>query len=145
MTLIDSLDSIIMLYSYAGFPERGRKLIRHKRPKGKQRLPLVQNDQEAETTPGALQRVDSGALSRKSTIDEQDERGLVTAEANVELGVDNEDDEDKRRKRVLKDNTMSGLSIMLTIISIILAFSYVSSTLTQRRQKLTSEYVTVSH
>jgi len=122
MTLIDSLDSIIMLYSYAGFPERGWKLIRHKRPKGKRRLPLVQNDQEAEAIFEVPQEVDSGASSKKSVIDQQGS-GSVTAGANVALDVDNEDDEDQRRKRVLKDNAMSGLSIVLTMISIILAFT----------------------
>jgi len=133
MTLIDSLDSIIMLYSYAGFPERGWKLIRHKKSKGKRRLPLIQNDQEAEAQPAALRRVDSGPLSKKSITDEMNGRGLLTAEASVELGVDNEGDEDKDRKRILKDNAMSGLSIVLTMISIILAFTYVSSSLIQRQ------------
>jgi high-affinity nickel-transport protein len=121
MTLIDSLDSIIMLYSYSGFPERGWKLISRKRSKGKRRLPLVQNDQETEATPGALQRADSP--SKKSTHDEQGGRNLANAEANVGLGVDSEDDEDQRRKHILKNNAMSGLSIVLTIISIVLAFT----------------------
>lgn len=128
MTLVDTLDSVIMLYSYAGFPERGWKLIRQKRSKGKRRLPLVQNVQEFEATPEAPQRADSGALSKTSIINEQNERGLATAEANVELGVE---DEDQQRKRVLKNNAMSGLSIILTIISILLAFTYVPNSLMQ--------------
>ncbi len=122
MTLIDSMDSIIMLYSYAGFPERGWTLIRHKRPKGKRCLPLVQNDQ-VEATFEVPQGVDSGALSKKLVIDERGEGGSVTAGANVALTASSEDDENQRRKRVLKDNAMSGLSIILTMISIILAFT----------------------
>jgi len=145
MTLIDSLDSIIMLYSYAGFPERGWKLIRQKRSKGKRRLPLVQNDQESGATPEEPRRADSGALSKTLIIDEQDRRGLVTAEAGLQLGVDRQDDEDQQRKRVLKNNTMSGLSIILTIISIILAFTYVFNSLMRGRQKLMSEWIVVSH
>jgi high-affinity nickel-transport protein len=144
MTLIDSLDSIIMLYSYAGFPERGWKLIRNKKLKGKRRLPLVQNDQEVEATSEVPQEVHSGASSKGSVIDERGGRGSVTTGADVVLCVDNEDDEDQRRKRVLKDNAMSGLSIVLTMISIILAFTYVSSFLMQRQQKLTSECFVVS-
>ena len=144
MTLIDSLDSIIMLYSYAGFPERGWELIRHKRPKGKRRLPLVQNDEEVEATFEVPQGVHSGSLSKKLVRDEQGRRGSVTAGANAVLGVDNEDDEDQKRKRVLKDNAMSGLSIVLTMISIILAFTYVSSSLMQRQQKLKSGHFVVS-
>jgi len=144
MTLIDSLDSILMLYSYAGFPERGWKLIRHKTPKGKRRLPLVQNDQEVEATSEVPQGVHSRASSKRSVIDEQGERGPVTSGAHVVLGVDNEDDEDQRRKRLLKDSTMSGLSIVLTMISIILAFTYVYGFLMQRQQKLTSGCFVVS-
>ena len=125
MTLVDSLDSILMLYSYSGFPERGWKIIRGKGPKGKRRLPLVQSDQEAEAAPGTL--VNPNTLSKQSITDEQDGRRLAT----VGPGVDNEDDEDQRRKRVLKNNAMSGLSIILTIISIILAFTYVSNSLMQ--------------
>lgn len=123
MTLIDSLDSVIMLYSYAGFPERGWTLIRHKRQKGKRRLPVVHNDQEVEATFEVPQGVDSGALSKKAVIDEQGGRGSVTAGANVALAVASEDDEDQRRKHILKNNAMSGLSIVLTMISIILAFT----------------------
>ena len=134
-----------MLYSYAGFPERGWKLIRHKRSKGKRGLPLVQNDQESGDTPGAPRRADSGALSKTSIIDEQEGRGLVTTDTNVALGVDIDGDEDQQRKRVLKNNAMSGLSIILTIISILLAFTYVSNSLMQRRQTLMSEWAVVSH
>ena len=123
MTLIDSLDSIIMLYSYAGFPERGWTLIRHKRLKGKRCLPLVQNDQEVEPTFEVPQGVDSGALSKKSVIDGLGGGGSATAGQDVALTVTSEDDENQRRKRVLKDNAMSGLSIILTMISIILAFT----------------------
>lgn len=123
MTLIDSLDSIIMLYSYAGFPERGWTLIRHKRPKGKRCLPLVQNDQEVEPTFEVPQGVDLGALSKKSVIDGLGGGGSATAGQDVALTVTSEDDENQRRKRVLKDNAMSGLSIILTMISIILAFT----------------------
>ena len=84
---------------------------------------MVHNDQEVEATFEAPQGVDSGTFSKNADIDEQGERGSVTAEANVALAVATEDDEDQTRKRILKDNAMSGLSIVLTMISIILAFT----------------------
>ena len=81
MTLIDSLDSIMMLYSYTGFPERKFALF-------------VKSSSPGE--PG---------------------------EALLESGFD-EDRPEKIDMRV-KMNAMSGLSIILTLMSILVAFGYV--------------------
>jgi high-affinity nickel-transport protein len=86
MTLIDSLDSILMLYSYTGFPERKFALF-------------VQRGEPR--SPG-------------SPI----EASLVAHEPNLD-----EDRPEKIDIRV-KMNAMSGLSIVLTVMSILVAFRY---------------------
>jgi len=89
MTLIDSLDSILMLYSYTGFPERKFALF-------------IKQDE----------------LRSPSPLGE-------TALAEHEPGLD-EDRPEKIDMRV-KMNAMSGLSIILTLMSILVAFRYALS------------------
>jgi len=84
MTLIDSLDSILMLYSYTGFPERNFALF-----------------------------VKRGEFGSPSSLGE-------TPLAGHEADLD-EDRPEKINVRV-KMNAMSGLSIVLTLMSIIVAF-----------------------
>ena len=86
MTLIDSLDSVLMLYSYTGFPERKFALFVKRGSLGSPRTP-------GETAP---------------------------VEQEIELG---EDRPEKINARV-KMNAMSGLSIILTLMSILVAFRY---------------------
>ncbi|KAE9392833.1 NicO-domain-containing protein [Gymnopus androsaceus JB14] len=74
MTLVDSLDSILMLYSYSGFPERSFRIIEKKN-------------------------------------------------SNNSLGVEGPTDPESSRSMRVKQNAISGLSIILTIMSILLAFS----------------------
>ena len=87
MTLIDSLDSILMLYSYTGFPERKFALF--------------------------VKRGESGNSGMPGETHEPD--------------LD-EDRPEKINMRV-KMNTMSGLSIILTLMSILVAFGYVFSSI----------------
>ena len=82
MTLIDSLDSILMLYSYAGFPEHKFALF-----------------------------VKRGSFPGETP--------LVGHEPHVD-----EDRPEKINARV-KMNAMSLLSIVLTLMSILVAFRYV--------------------
>jgi len=85
MTLIDSLDSILMLYSYTGFPERKFALfVKRGEP----------------DLPGSPR-----------------EASLAGHEPNVD-----EDRPEKIDMRV-KMNAMSGISIVLTLMSILVAFS----------------------
>ncbi|KAJ7600685.1 NicO-domain-containing protein [Mycena floridula] len=78
MTLIDSMDSILMLYSYLGFPARDLALFE----KDSSRNPEMVEQRTAQET-------------------------LIRGKANL----------------------MSGLSIVLTLLSILVAFSYVSVTI----------------
>jgi len=91
MTLIDSLDSVLMLYSYTGFPERKFALF-------------VKQDELR--SPGAL-----------------GETPLVEHEPDLD-----EDRPEKINTRV-KMNAMSGLSIILTLMSILVAFRYAISSI----------------
>jgi high-affinity nickel-transport protein len=79
MTLIDSLDSIMMLYSYTGFPERRFTLF-----------------------------VKSGSPRSPSG-----------------QGSDLDEDRPENINMRVKMNAMSGLSIILTLMSILVAFGYV--------------------
>jgi nickel/cobalt transporter (NiCoT) family protein len=89
MTLVDSFDSILMLYSYTGFPERKFALFlkpdEPSPPSSRGETPLVEHERELD-----------------------------------------EDRPEKIDMRV-KMNAMSGLSIVLTLISILVAFRFVFS------------------
>lgn len=86
MTLIDSIDSVLMLYSYAGFPERKFAVF-------------VKQDEPRSPSPLG-------------------EIPLVEHETHLD-----EDRPEKINTRV-KMNAMSGLSIILTLMSILVAFRY---------------------
>ena len=89
MTLIDSLDSVLMVYSYTGFPERKFALF-------------VKQDELR--LPGAL-----GETPR------------------VEHELDLDEDRPEKINARVKMNAMSGLSIILTLMSILVAFRYAIS------------------
>jgi len=89
MTLIDSLDSVLMLYSYTGFPEHKPVLF-----------------------------VERGGFCSPYSPEE-------TPPVGREQGRD-EDRPEKINMRV-KMNAMSGLSIILTLMSILVAFRCVFS------------------
>ncbi|KAG2009920.1 hypothetical protein CC2G_012791 [Coprinopsis cinerea AmutBmut pab1-1] len=104
MVLLDSADSIIMLYSYTGFPERTWKLVTRK-PAARAPAPAIPPPDAKEFS------------SKKSGVPET-EKVVPTAEVlPVEL------DPSVGTALAVKTNVMSGLSIILTVLSIILAFS----------------------
>jgi len=84
MTLIDSLDSVLMLYSYTGFPERKLALF------------VKQGEFGSPSSPG--------------------ENPLVGH------GPDLDEDRPEKINVRVKMNAMSGLSIVLTLMSILVAF-----------------------
>ncbi|KAL0575200.1 hypothetical protein V5O48_006761 [Marasmius crinis-equi] len=102
MTLVDSLDSIMMLYSYAGFPERSFRIF--------------------ETTDTHTRTPAVPTLDRDRQETEQVQEVAPTA-SNTPLKDDKEADEVRERDRRIKMNMMSGLSIILTLMSILVAFS----------------------
>jgi nickel/cobalt transporter (NiCoT) family protein len=108
MTLLDSADSIIMLYSYTAFPEHSWKLF--------ERKPQTQTE---------------GSLSRAAVAEPDDNKPAEKAEvADLEkaaVEVEMVDQANPNSDVVIraKTNVMSSLSIALTILSILLAFTSV--------------------
>jgi len=141
--LIDSLDSILMLYSYAGFPEHAWAIFEHGASAEDQEsklqgmpleveVPLSSRRADGQTTPPPPTR--GNAHSSIHEISRADDAPIETSKlksmdngpfADVEAGPKVKSD--LIAKRVARDlqvkrNTMSGLSIILTLMSILVAF-----------------------
>ncbi len=125
MTLIDSLDSVIMLYSYAGFPERSFAIF--------ERRPLATSTNPADSPlPGVAQSATRDHLEAAPVAEvprTQDEKPVDEKVVDVVTVTDPEDasesESEAARRRTLrvKHNAMSNLSILLTVMSIMVAFS----------------------
>ncbi len=96
MTMIDSLDSILMLYSYSGFPEDSFVIF--------EKLVSLPEDETACATV-----LPSTSVSATEAEMEEPTKGP-------------HDLQDKARALKVKLNMMSGLSIVLTLMSIFVAF-----------------------
>ncbi|KAI0283898.1 high-affinity nickel-transport protein-domain-containing protein [Russula aff. rugulosa BPL654] len=140
MTLLDSIDSILMLYSYTGFAEHRFQLFEpvlendardHKNSVYREaaatsvspaRLPRSGGSHENETEPCPL----SAALSEQSALNGSSQ-GIMEQPAEVQLEDTDAKIRDIRkeaqRELIVKRNMMSGLSILLTLMSIVVAFS----------------------
>ncbi|KAF9261410.1 NicO-domain-containing protein [Marasmius fiardii PR-910] len=108
MTLVDSLDSIMMLYSYAGFPERSFKIFEmsEKKRSDADLATLMPESQLGSPVAPVTSAGSTARCNRPRDSEREDER----------------EDQTKRDRRV-KMNMMSGLSIILTLMSILAAFS----------------------
>ncbi|KAJ8473607.1 hypothetical protein ONZ51_g7756 [Trametes cubensis] len=133
MTLIDSLDSIIMLYSYTGFPDRSFALFeRRAPPRDTLGDPSVARPQSGLAS-GSRADADIASVEElprsPASVFNDDQQGLVKSDRKKGDLVTVEDAEgsmdDPVRQRVLrvKQNAMSDLSILLTVMSILVAFS----------------------
>lgn len=187
MTLVDSIDSVLMLYSYSGFPEHSwaifekrtvTRVTTESEPAARAVMapplppPYVTEEPEAEpeaSTSIVPVPVEASAVAApppdkrlgEPREDGEGASGIVVAlrtasdasgapstqpmlkpnktdikksHANHEIAhheYHNDIDDDEQRKRQLrvKQNTMSGLSIVLTLMSILVAFRYDSFTL----------------
>ncbi|KAG6868972.1 hypothetical protein C0993_006494 [Termitomyces sp. T159_Od127] len=113
MTLVDSADSILMLYSYIGFPERGWVLLEKNPPS----MPEVQ---EKDIHEKALEEAPPGPRNEIKTSGGapvpvyRDEEAALPAPAR---------DAAFARDTAVKMHVMSGLSVILTIMSVLVAFS----------------------
>ncbi|KAI0352650.1 NicO-domain-containing protein [Trametes cingulata] len=132
MTLVDSLDSIVMLYSYAGFPERGFALFESRRSPTSSLPRTTTPSGNLGTGPqGSVVAVEElpreRAISQLNIGGEQGEdpsKVSKTADVVSVAEADPNVDEDVRRRALrVKHNAMSNLSILLTIMSILVAFS----------------------
>jgi high-affinity nickel-transport protein len=133
MTLLDSIDSILMLYSYTGFPERGFRIFEPVEANGasEERVGAYQESTAATQTSGSgdgdsdqrglLAGVDPASIpqSEQNRVAEQNKKRQVEV---VVQDVDEDMRNMRRNNMTVKRNMMSGLSIVLTLMSIIVAF-----------------------
>ena len=140
MTLLDSIDSILMLYSYTGFPEQRFRLFE---PVPEYDAPEQENGvyrEAAATRVSVAQPPHSrggdandhcplpdvppalGEQSGQIVFSEEDKKEPVVAVV-VDADTRIKDIRKKaQRELIVKRNMMSGLSIVLTLMSIIVAF-----------------------
>ena len=141
MTLLDSIDSILMLYSYTGFPEQRFRVFE----------PVQENDaperddsayREAATRVSAAEQPRSrsgdgnegcpvagappalGGQPEQSGSSEEDKKEQVVVAVVVPDADERIREIRKKAQRelIVKRNMMSGLSIVLTLMSILVAF-----------------------
>lgn len=105
MTILDSADSVLMLYSYSGFPERTWAIF-DKRPA------LSDNSIQVQVEAATDSKTDAPASSETRASVQ------VTSEQRT------------------KANVMSGLSIILTLMSILVAFRLVPILTPSRSAKI---------
>ncbi|KAF8842136.1 NicO-domain-containing protein [Paxillus ammoniavirescens] len=119
MTLVDSLDSILMLYSYSGFADLSWKIIE---PRNALPTASAQPMEEAVLSTRSPE-------ARTASVGDGEQVEVIPLDSSpdaLETGEDNKvtstrDDSDRMTR--VKRNTMSALSIVLTTMSILLAFS----------------------
>ncbi len=141
MTLLDSIDSILMLYSYTGFAEHRFQLFE----------PIWENDEpdrksnayeEAAGTNVSVAQLRRSQGSHGNEMElclpgaapgeqpEQSGSSQGNKERPVEVLVEDADAKirdirkEAQRELIVKRNMMSGLSILLTLMSIVVAFRY---------------------
>ena len=142
MTLIDSIDSILMLYSYSGFSERGFALFDGKPSvaSGMDNNNLVSQNLPTSVDSPALASLHSvkapspiagiGELSARpcpGVAPDSSSTKSPNPQAYDEEGIINitggpVEDVEMQRLRHVKRNAMSSLSILLTLMSILVAF-----------------------
>ena len=156
--MIDSVDSIIMLYSYSGFPDRSFKLWETVQDDSIKKPLVSDNDDgtyppsspssptapspqissqqqrrsvEPSKTPSPLASIAELPARPRSESDLPAESASSKAKAaifdeenatTVDVHVRSVQDEEASRLRRVKLNAMSGLSIVLTLMSILVAF-----------------------
>ena len=126
MTLVDSADSVLMLYAYAGVPDSGFSLVERRIPTGISNMGAIEDILPGEVTPASPGHADSPQpeppvkTTKRDSIIEDVEATPELLHGDVQ---DREDEADiAQRARRVKTHTMSDLSIALTLISILVAF-----------------------
>ncbi|KAH9179154.1 NicO-domain-containing protein [Lactarius sanguifluus] len=135
MTLLDSIDSILMLYSYTGFPDRRFRVFE---PAGvedaSEGRSSAYQEAAATTRPSRSGNDDPNQLGHPVGLDpasrpQSEQSSEQDKKRQVEVVVEDADANIRdirkkaRRDMAVKRNMMSGLSIVLTLMSIIVAFS----------------------
>ena len=133
MTLIDSLDSILMLYSYSGFPEHGWSIFAHDGELTDSKQPLdVERDPETlpitltESPPPTGTSGPADSTTGDITVTPKSPRNDDQRSPSFDpVAVPETGDEGLSRDRRVEQNVLSGLSIVLTLMSILVAFACV--------------------
>lgn len=134
MTLIDSVDSIVMLYSYSGFPDRSFALFERHAPLDENTSPLVNavlGTPDVDGSPSIPSKNPSPAASirqvsvmpRDHAPPSPDTDSTVKEIIEQDEEVCTEEERDRVRLMRVKSNAMSTLSILLTLMSILVAFA----------------------
>ena len=135
MTLIDSADSILMLYSYSGFPERSFFVFARSEnlETAKEHAEIAMSNAPAPQLENVSDDKGGNTVTeidlqdkKDSDQDELPKEPLNTAQSIVPQG--HASDTAMARDICVKMNMMSGLSIILTLMSILVAFRYDYST-----------------
>ena len=136
MTLIDSSDSILMLYSYSGFPERSFFIFAKSDSEGGSETIKEQDGDDTVTSTVPIPKSENVSEDDKSgnakihlqrRKDDDEKNGLPEEPAldhPVQLVAPQGHASDRAMARDIrvKMNMMSGLSIILTLMSILVAF-----------------------
>ena len=133
MTLVDSADSVLMLYSYSGFPERSF-LVFEQRENTASGVVREGSRPRREDPEKAITEEDN----KQDKAEDLDTESVQVEEVREAMGEDLKQtqtksgdpeklpavivDEGMERDRRVKLNVMSGLSIALTLMSILVAF-----------------------
>lgn len=131
MTLVDSTDSILMLYSYSGFTERSWTLFEQSdAPNLVVATSVVEVQRDLPLRPEDTQSLDATALQKTTTnksdpesFPSPDHLSTITPNLNATPPVNMNRDSRAASDTRAKMNVMSGLSIILTLMSILVAFS----------------------
>ncbi|KAI0043452.1 NicO-domain-containing protein [Auriscalpium vulgare] len=123
MTLLDSVDSILMLYSYSGFPEHSFRVLELRTADGPRSVAAqaaaADIQAAADATPPDVREDEERPALIDLESDAQPQSRLREGNSRKSSFVE----EIARRELRVKRNMMSQLSIVLTAMSIIVAFS----------------------
>jgi high-affinity nickel-transport protein len=142
MTLIDSLDSILMLYSYSGFPENSWAIfertasVEDEDEDNRALVTQFEAEEPISSEGQTTSHLGSKATSSIQEISRTDETITETSkprpldsvgDIEADPGLESDTKASVREDRVARDlqvkrNMMSGLSIILTLMSILVAF-----------------------
>lgn len=112
------MDSILMLYSYSGYPEKTWRVLEYSsRPK----LELDTEKQLSDEKTEALPELNSAGTESSQIRNNATEATESLPNPSQESDLDNK----VARDTQVKMNVMSGLSIILTLMSILVAFRHV--------------------
>jgi hypothetical protein len=121
MSLVDSLDSVVMLYSYSGFIESSKRfrIIERVASDMPRTIGVEANQNKCEEQSGGVVEVEE--LSDEAKEAEKTSGGANEAEEPASSQSDAEQ-QNISRTQALKQSATSSLGLILTFMSIVIAF-----------------------